>query len=296
MFLQNVIEDFMDDLYKIRRSSENTEKSYRKDLAQFLEFCNSRNKTDIEAVSEKIIRAFSIKLSLENRQSSTISRKLSAIRALFNYAMINGLVESNPASGISNPKLNRKLPEVVSLEVLNDITDELSNENKLQYNAIFELLYCCALRVSELCNLNFKDIDFDNQTVRVLGKGSKVRIVPIGDKSLKAIKEYISTREILKYNSPIFISPKGRRIYPRLVYRIVNKHLSKKTDLMKKSPHILRHTAATHMLDEGADLLAVKEILGHESLSTTQIYTHVSVERLKAIHKLAHPKSKKEQL
>ncbi|MDP4174730.1 MAG: tyrosine-type recombinase/integrase [Bacteroidota bacterium] len=296
MLLQNVINDFLDDLYKVKRSSKNTLKSYKKDLEQFADFCTEKKKIDIKEISEKLIRSFAIKQSQNDSRSSTISRKLSAIRSLFAYAVFTGIIESNPAHDISNPKLTRRLPEVVPFDALEEISEDLSDSNQLLYRAIFEILYCCALRVSELCALNYKDIDSDNYTIRVFGKGSKVRIVPIGKTSLNILKQYLDSRGKLEYNSPVFVTQKGRRIYPRLVYRIVNEYLSRKTDLKKKSPHVLRHTAATHMLDKGADLLAVKEILGHESLSTTQIYTHVSVERLKQIHKLAHPKSKKEQL
>ncbi|MGE5351681.1 MAG: tyrosine-type recombinase/integrase, partial [Acidobacteriota bacterium] len=138
-----------------------------------------------------------------------------------------------------------------------------------------EVLYSCALRVSELCSLNLGDIDFEKGSVRVTGKGSKTRIVPIGKESLQVVKKYLDSRSSLEYNYPIFVTSRNKRIYPRYVYRIINKYLSEETELKKKSPHVLRHTAATHMLDNGADLLAVKEILGHESLSTTQIYTHV---------------------
>lgn len=294
MQLKSVTDDFLEDLLKIRRSSGNTFKSYKKDLEQFSEFCLSRNISEIGQITEKLVRSYSISLSRDNQSFTTISRKLSAIRSLFSYCLQHEITDTNPAKGIHNPKSMRKLPDVVSEEIIDEISEELGEENRYLHNAVMELLYCCAIRVSELCSLNFQDLDTDNKTVRVFGKGSKMRIVPIGQKSLDILMMYLNTRENMTYNSPLFITPKGRRVYQRLIYRIVNKNLSK-TELKRKSPHVLRHTAATHMLDRGADLLAVKEILGHESLSTTQIYTHVSIERLKAIHKTAHPKSKKEQ-
>jgi site-specific recombinase XerD len=151
--------------------------------------------------------------------------------------------------------------------------------------------YGCALRVSELCNLNYGDLDLKRKTLRVKGKGSKVRIVPVGDKSIEIIKKYLQKNNYLNNNDPLIKTRGGKRIYPRLVQRLTNKYLSKVSDIKKKSPHVLRHSAATHMLDNGADLRAVKEILGHENLSTTQIYTHVSVERLKSTYKKSHPKS-----
>ncbi|HSR18774.1 MAG TPA: tyrosine-type recombinase/integrase, partial [Ignavibacteriaceae bacterium] len=143
---------------------------------------------------------------------------------------------------------------------------------------------------SEVCGLNYRDIDVQGKTVRILGKGNKVRIVPIGSKSLEIINEYLKSKNFLSAKDPL-LTRNGRRIYSRWVHRIVHKYLSKVTDIKKKSPHILRHSAATHMLDRGADLKAVKEILGHENLSTTQIYTHVSIERLKTAYKKSHPKS-----
>jgi site-specific recombinase XerD len=199
----------------------------------------------------------------------------------------------NPIASIRNPKSKRSLPEIITLdsyEKILKLLDEEKKENK-QNKLIFELLYGCALRVSELCNLNVEDIDKTSGSIRVLGKGSKTRIVPLGNKSKKILNDYLTSRSFTNRSGPLFLTSKGKRIYPRFIGRLVKKYLSKVTDISKKSPHILRHTAATHMLDNGADLLGVKEILGHENLSTTQIYTHVSIERLKKAHKNAHPKS-----
>ena len=152
-------------------------------------------------------------------------------------------------------------------------------------------MYGCALRVSELCDLNFGDLDINKRTIRVMGKGSKLRIVPVGEKSIEITKQYLNEINHRQNNAPLILTKGGNRIYPKLVYRIVHKYLSKVTDIKKKSPHVLRHSAATHMLYNGADLRAVKEILGHENLSTTQIYTHVSIERLKSTYKKSHPKA-----
>jgi len=169
--------------------------------------------------------------------------------------------------------------------------EENDNNVIIRDKAIFELLYGCALRVSELCGLNIIDVDLKNLSVRVFGKGSKIRIVPIGTKSLSNIKRYSDSQIERDVKSPFFINSKNERISRRQIYSIVKKHLTRVSDIKKKSPHILRHSAATHMLDNNADIMAVKEILGHENLSTTQIYTHVSIERLKSSYKKAHPKS-----
>ncbi|HEX2868009.1 MAG TPA: tyrosine-type recombinase/integrase [Ignavibacteriales bacterium] len=292
MEIKNLIEDFLENLQKVGRFSGNTVKSYRKDLEDFGQFCLSMSLSEVLQVNEKLIRRYLISINVDkDYEKSTISRKLSAIRSLFNYASKNSIVPSNPLKRISNPQVKRKLPEVVPADIMDDISKKLTEGEKLLHNAVVEVLYSCALRVSELCGLNIGDMDFEKGSVRVLGKGSKTRIVPIGRKSLQVVKKYLDSRSTLEYNYPIFVTSRNKRIYPRYVYRLINKYLSEETELKKKSPHVLRHTAATHMLDNGADLIAVKEILGHESLSTTQIYTHVSIERLKNIYKQAHPKS-----
>jgi site-specific recombinase XerD len=203
------------------------------------------------------------------------------------------MVKANPSLGIQNPKMTRELPEILSSEMILSAYS-ISNKNEEdpeQVKIIFELLYGCAIRVSELCGLNREDVDISNQTLKVLGKGNKNRIVPIGNKSIQIIKNYLAIRGNIKGKEPLIITKSGNRIYPRFVHRVISMHLAAVSDIKKKSPHVLRHSAATHMLDNGADLQAVKEILGHENLSTTQIYTHISIERLKNTYKKSHPKS-----
>jgi site-specific recombinase XerD len=231
-------------------------------------------------------------LSESGLEKISMSRKLASIRGFFKYAYKLNYIDVNPASFISNPKSHRKLPEIVPLKIILDTYKEIEKDeiNSKLYKIIFELLYGCALRVSELCNLNFGDVSISSKTIRILGKGNKVRIVPIGDKSIIILNEYLSDKK-LSSKDPLLVDNNGNRIYRRMVFKIVNEYLTRVSDLEKKSPHILRHSAATHMLDNGADLRAVKEILGHENLSTTQIYTHVSIERLKSAYKKAHPKS-----
>lgn len=287
MDLSKVSAEYLEYLKKIKRYSQNTLVAYCADLKDFLNYCQNMGKIDLFSVNSKVILSYMMRLNETGLDNKSISRKLSSIRGMLKYAYINLDMEKNPAASIINPKIKRKLPEVVSE---NDIDHLISDtENPLLVNVIFELLYGCALRVSELCNLNRGDLDIGNKQLKIKGKGKKERIVPVGMKSLKIINEYLSQNK-LSINSPL-LQKGGKRLYPQLVYRIVKKYLSKITDIEKKSPHILRHSAATHMLDRGADLNAVKEILGHESLSTTQVYTHVSVERLKKAYKKAHPKS-----
>ncbi len=293
MRIDQVIEQYLTELKSIKRYSPNTIKSYREDLLGFDYYCQSNMKENIELISNKFIKSFLMTLNEQGLDKRSIARKLASVRGLFKYAFQRELIVSNPALQISNPKLERKLPEVVSLDSILKIytlADE-AEKNPILVKVIFELLYGCALRVSELCSINSSDVNLKSGVLKVKGKGNKERIVPIGSQSAKIINEYFSWRKSVSDGNAFLINIEGQRIYPRFVHRLVQKYLSKVTDVKKKSPHVLRHTAATHMLDRGADIRAVKEILGHENLSTTQIYTHVSIERLKSTYKKAHPKS-----
>jgi len=258
-----------------------------------LVFCDEKQKTKLDDVTERFIKFYLMFLSEKDLDKKTIARKLAALRSTFKYAFQNDLISENPLSFISNPKSSRKLPEVVSTDLILKIyklADE-SDENPELIKVVFELLYGCALRVSELCDLKYSSLEMKKAQVRILGKGNKMRIVPIGEKSLIILNEYLSKNPVNSYDDYLIRTQKNDKLYPRLVHRMINKYLNKVSDIKKKSPHILRHSAATHMLDNGADLRAVKEILGHENLSTTQIYTHVSIERLKSTYKKSHPKS-----
>ncbi|MCX6173733.1 MAG: tyrosine-type recombinase/integrase [Ignavibacteriales bacterium] len=292
--IKEILTQMLSELSGVSRASQNTIDAYTRDLNEFIKFCNDREISSFNLITEKTIRHFVINLSEKGVTKSTISRKLSALRRLFNFALRNDLIENNPISKIPNPKVKRKLPEIISLDSFLEIyrlLDEKKDESSIKIKAILELLYGCAFRVSELCSLNFADIDFHSMSIRVLGKGSKVRIVPLGSKSAVVLKEYFKSTSSSNGSEPLFKNESGERISRHSVYNIVKHYLSLVTDIDKKSPHILRHSAATHMLDREADIMAVKEILGHENLSTTQIYTHVSIERLKKSYKKAHPKS-----
>lgn len=289
--ISQVIEQFLSQLSNIRRYSDNTIKAYRIDLSEFEVFCTQHSKPSIADITEKFLKKYLVNLAEKELDKTSISRKLSAIRSLFKFAFRNELIETNPASALPNPKIRRKLPSVVDALSLEKLIEDDKQSSDILEKVIIELLYGCALRVSELCNLKFKDIDFESSTIRILGKGNKMRIVPLGSKSMEFLNNYLKQYPVSNHNDFLIRTNKNRRIYPRMVYRIVNRNLSKVTDVKNKSPHTLRHSAATHMLDNGADLRVVKEILGHENLSTTQIYTHVSIERLKATYKKSHPKS-----
>ncbi|MFH0733892.1 MAG: tyrosine-type recombinase/integrase [bacterium] len=293
--INSIIDRYIKDLTGIKRSSLNTVISYKNDLNQFEKFCDNKEIFDITVITERLIRSYIMYLNNNSNKAASISRKLATLRGLFEYAIKNEFIKDNPLVYIKNPKQNRKLPETVEynaiLAVFEKAREEKDEKEKALVIALFDLIYGCALRVSEACNIKVKDIDFEKNSIRILGKGSKLRIVPIGQKTLISIRNYLNLRENVNSDNKIFVTKNGNEIYSKFVYRIINKYLSKVTDIEKKSPHVLRHAAATHMLNLGADLLAVKEILGHENLSTTQIYTHVSIERLKNTYKTAHPKS-----
>ncbi len=291
--LLKYLTEYLNRIEGVRRLSFNTVKSYRKDIEQFIDFCSNKNIYLPAQVNENTIRLFLMLLTEQNIERKSISRKLSALRGFFKFIKSESNLSINPLSQIKNPKAKKTLPETLSSSLIEEIFEILNkeegNKNKFLYKVIFDLLYGCALRVSELCNLNIEDIDLNTKTVRVFGKGSKHRIVPLGEKTIQTLKEYFISIDNDK--EKFLVNKNGTKIYPRFVQRIVKKYISLVSDIKNNNPHTLRHSAATHMLDRGADLLAVKEILGHENLSTTQIYTHVSVERLKKTYKSAHPKS-----
>jgi len=317
MSIDNYISEFLEFLRSIKRFSDKTVIAYKLDLRQFSEFLEKQQITELNGINEKIVKRFIIALNegsitsrADSPDTSTISRKLSAIRSFFNFCVKNNYTDNNPAAKITNPKIHRKLPEIIPIDSFgqiietidkdfDDLTGRVKDEAaKLALNirrnlikSVFEFLYAGSLRVSELCALNISDIDIYNHTIRVRGKGNKARIIPIGSRALDSLNNYLYLRVRPEGNYPLFITGKNNRVYPRMIYTIVSKYLGRTYDLSKLSPHILRHSSASHMLDKGADLLAVKEILGHENLSTTQIYTHTSIEKLKQIHKSAHPKS-----
>ena len=293
MKIDQIVDAYIIYLKNIRRYSANTIKSYKADLNDFLAFCKDNDKVEIASISERFIKSYLMNLSERKIEKISIVRKLSSMRGLFSFAFKEDLIKQNPTSQVKNPRTSKKLPEITSAENILKTFQlaEEADENPALVKVIFELLYGCSLRVSEVCNLKYGDIDLQKGSLRVLGKGSKVRIVPIGDESKKNLREYLEAFPSKNYSEPFLKNKKGSKLYEKYIYRVVNKYLSKVTDIRKKSPHILRHSSATHMLDNGADLRAVKEILGHENLKTTQIYTHVSIERLKQSYKKSHPKS-----
>ncbi len=293
--LRNAVALYLEEIEHLKRYSAKTVEAYRNDLTQFMGYLDSLNVTEVKSVSLRHVKSYLSTLVSEKRNKTTISRKLASMRGFFRFAYRNNLIDVNILGAIKNPKHSRKLPEIISAKEyvhILDITqgdDHSTDYEKALIKAMFELMYGCSLRVSELCSLKLSDIDLKVKTLRVLGKGNKTRIVPVGSKSISIIQEYLKLRTAGENN--LLLLENGKPIYPRYVQRVVKRIISQISEITKKSPHILRHSSATHMLDNGADLMAIKEILGHSNLSTTQIYTHVSVERLKSVYKQSHPKS-----
>ncbi|MFH2092723.1 MAG: tyrosine recombinase XerC [Pseudomonadota bacterium] len=247
-------------------------------------------KSKTQVVDKIIIRKDLAVLVRGKKSKRTVSRKLSALKAFFDYLVITGKLAANPADAIPFPKLEKTIPKFLNIDDLFQLLDSIQTTTWMDKRnlAMFETFYSTGMRVSEMEGLNIGDIDFERQMIKVFGKGSKERIVPVGQRALNAIKQY---RAVLKQNyGPVFLNKHFTRISARSVRRILDKIVLACQLNVPVSPHMLRHSFATHMLDSGADLRGIQEILGHASLSTTQVYTHVSMDRLMQVYDKAHPR------
>jgi integrase/recombinase XerC len=303
MSIQDYIERFIDYLNSQRGYSQNTARSYRADLEHFFNYLKKKNNTgevNLRLIDFHMIRAYLGGL-FKGYKKTTISRRLSALRTFFLYLEKNNLNEGNPAAEISAPKQGKYIPGYLNIDdmfMLLDSHEPLKN-NEVRNQAILELLYSCGLRVSELTGLNLSDIDFKERLVRIIGKGNKERIVPVGKKALNAIEKYLEQSQMTRkkagnstksFMNPLFLNKNGGRLSSRSVSSIIKDFVRKYNLADNITPHSFRHTYATHMLDGGADLRSVQELLGHASLSTTQRYTHVSLDKLMEVYDRAHPR------
>jgi integrase/recombinase XerC len=270
-----------------RNLSANTCEAYQRDLAQFFAFIKS---DEVAAVNRNHIRLFLASLQRQGLDKRSMARKLSAVRAFFKYAAREGQVAANPAAGMRSPRIDKKLPSFLSEQQAGAAIDSAQHEHKdaARDMAIIELLYGSGLRSSELLGLKPADLDLGAATVKVTGKGNKQRIVPLTRPAIEALRVYLKEK---RDDEVIFLGDNGRPLLRRQLQRIVKKAIRASCHGGKASPHVLRHTFATHLLDRGADLKAVKELLGHANLSTTQIYTHITMDRLKKVYKQAHPRA-----
>jgi len=278
--------------------SVNTIITYQTALYQFEEYILLMHDgiSEIEEINKEDVNYFLGWLHDKGMKKRTVKLKTSAVKSFFKYCYKQNFIDKNPAALVVLPKTDKTLPSFLLPNEIEALMNSFNKENPVESRnlALIELLYSSGLRISEALQLKLKDIDYKEKTIKVLGKGNKERIIPVGNKALDAIKNYTSKRgEIAKkiQTTSLFISNRGRKMSSRDAYGIINRALQGITETTKKSPHILRHTFATHLLDKGADLQSVSEMLGHSSLSTTQVYTHVSVERLKEAYKKAHPKA-----
>jgi integrase/recombinase XerC len=293
-------EKFIKHLRYEKNYSSLTEISYLTDLTQFEAFITEECGTfDPTAVESDLIRIWISRLMEQGLKARSVNRKLSAVKSFFRYLKKNAVITRNPAEAIPGPKGTKRLPSFV-----NDQEMTLVIDNPLNYpdnfrghrdHFLIELLYLTGMRRAEVISLTDKDIDFGASTLRVTGKRNKQRIIPFSEETKEKIKKYIEKRdEEIENKSPfLFVKEDGEPLYPKLVYNIIHSHLSSISTLSRKSPHVLRHSFATEMLNNGAEINAVKELLGHTSLASTEVYTHVTFEELKKAYDNAHPRAKK---
>lgn len=305
--MQEYIDRFGDHLRYERNVSEHTLRNYMSDLEQFHDYLcpadtrGKRPNIDIKQVDHITIREYLSKLYQEKRKKTSIARKLATLRTFFKFLCREQVMQMNPARLVASPRLDKKLPKVLSVDDVIRFIETPDTDTVLgkRDRAILELLYATGMRVSELAGLNLEDIDYKHETIRVRGKGRKERIVPFGSKAKDAMQTYMSVRGELLVEAPeeqrdsmaFFLNYQGTRITTRSVGRMLDKYVEECALAHDISPHSLRHSFATHLLSAGADLRAIQELLGHARLSTTQIYTQVSMEKLMEVYDKSHPKA-----
>ena len=278
-----------------RRASPHTIAAYTEDLRQFSAFLQDAGRSPA-AVDHQTIRRFLGALLDQGLAKRSVARKLACLRSFYKFLKKRGLVETNPTTLVATPRLEQRLPSFLDEQTVVQVLEhpDRTTPEGVRDAAILELFYSTGMRLSELLHLRPADIQLRERTLKVTGKGSKQRILPFGRKAGDALKGWLNVRKDFvregKDPGAMFLTVRGKPMSPKSVNVLVNRHIGAVSELQKKSPHVLRHTFATHLVNRGADLQAVRELLGHESLSTTQIYTHVGIDRLKKVYALAHPK------
>lgn len=290
------VNKFIDYLKFQKRYSPNTVLSYTTDLHFFTEFLKNQFDEDlVEHVKAIHVRSWLAAAKEEGNASRTINRKISTLKSFFKYQIKQQEIKVSPVATLNSQKISKRLPQFVEKKHMDTLLDHVEFSEGFEGETermVITLLYNTGMRQAELLSLQDQSLDISNSCIKVYGKGSKERIIPVSNEMIKTIRTYIHNKKLLFPigNDHLLITKKGLPLQPRMVYSIVKKYLSLVTTIDKKSPHVLRHTFATHLTGNGADLNAVKELLGHSSLAATQIYTHNSIERLKNIHTQAHPK------
>ena len=286
------IDVFLNFIKTEKRLSSHTIKSYSSDLKQFSKFlskeCNINS--DINQVTFQTIRSWIVFLLENNINPRSVNRKISVLKSYYKFLLQEGILSYNPMIKIISPKTSKRLPSFVDKDDIQNLLDKVKFENNYigsRDKLIIEFFYVTGIRLSELINIKISDIDFNNNYIKVLGKRNKERLIPLSNSMTNKLKNYINENNISKY----LFNNKGKKMYSKLVYRLVKKHLNLVSSIDNKGPHVLRHTFATHMLNNGADINAIKELLGHSNLNATQVYTHNSIEKLKSVYNQAHPRA-----
>lgn len=293
-------ERFIDYLRYEKNYSSQTEISYLNDIIQFEKFVKLKDDNlSLIKVDSNIVRIWISSLIEQGFKASTVNRKLSSLKTFYRYLNKSGFIKKSPVEYVSGPKLNTKIPSFVSERQMDEILDDATNFSDdfvgIRNQLLIDFLYLTGMRRAELISLKDNDIDFSSCTIRVTGKGNKQRLIPFSDLTMVKLEKYIRIRnkEIENKSSFLFVKEDGNAMYPKLVYKIINNHLNSISTLSKKSPHVLRHSFATAMLNNGAEINSIKELMGHTSLSSTQIYTHVTFEEMKKTYQNAHPRANK---
>lgn len=304
--MKGLIDKYIRYLEVERNASSHTITSYQTDLYSFLNFIAEEvqkepEQINVQSIDRLLIRLWLGKLSEDGMAKSSLARKVAAIRSFFKFCFKRGHIEKNPAQLLVIPKKEKILPKTVGEEDITRMLEcvDTSTPSGKQVKAILEIFYGTGVRLSELVNLDLSHINQDQRQIKVLGKGNKQRIMPLGIEAFNALQNHLSDRELLfgkrtdkDARNAVFIAAGGQRIYSKAVQRIVEDYLKKTSEVTQKSPHVLRHSFATHMLNRGADIRVIKEFLGHANLAATQVYTHTSVDRLKNVYETAHPRAK----
>lgn len=292
------LQQFLDYLKFQKRYSQHTIISYQNDLTAFFNFLTaSFGEMPLPEIKAAMIRSWLAGLKEQEMESKSINRKISSLKSFFKYQLRQEAVAVSPMSTIISPKVNKRLPQFVEKADVDTLFNYVEFPDTWQGRTdriILQLFYNTGMRQAELVNLKESQADASKNVIKVLGKGNKERIIPVSPALMQQLKEYAADKRKLfeQFNATyLLVNPKGVKLYPKYVYNTVKNYLGKITTISKKSPHVLRHTFATHLMNNGADLNAVKELLGHSSLAATQIYTHNTIEKLKDIHKKAHPKA-----
>jgi len=296
--VDEAIQAFIGHLQFGRRYSAHTVRAYTDDLGAFSSYIRKEfGSMGVAEIPPAVIRSWLAAMKDAGLSSRSVNRKISTLKSFYKYLIKTGLVEQSPMGAILSPKAGKRLPVFVEQKDMAELFAGVEFPDDWEGRTdrlMLQILYCTGMRLSELLGLREGQVDFGNRTIKVLGKGNKERVMPVDEPLLRAIAQYQEQKRMKLQDADrevLLVGPKGRKLYPKYIYRAVREYLARVTTIDQKSPHVLRHSFATHLMNAGAELNSVKELLGHASLAATQVYTHNSIEKLKDIYKKAHPKA-----